>query len=192
MASNGNNVINIPNDNIHDMKCDHNMDITPINIQYNIRPLYDINNNGNEKVAQQINKFGCNICEYYTNKKSSIDKHITTQRHIIATNNAIKVADINKKYICESCDKCYNNRSGLWKHKQKCNLKQSKIFTSNNANDVKTIVNTMNNDDELKKFLIEQNNEFKAMILEQNKQNNELTKQIIEMSTKPTTTNNTH
>jgi hypothetical protein len=38
----------------------------------------------------------------------------------------------------------------------------------------------MNNDDELKKFLIEQNNEFKALILEQNKQ-------IIELSSKPTT-----
>ena len=38
----------------------------------------------------------------------------------------------------------------------------------------------MNNDDELKKFLIEQNNEFKTLILEQNKQ-------IIELSSKPAT-----
>ncbi len=66
--------------------------------------------------------------------------------------------------------------SSLCNHKRNCNKPIS-------GNDVKTIVNTMNNDDELKKFLIEQNNEFKTLILEQNKQ-------IIELSSKPTTTNN--
>ena len=123
---------------------------------------------GNVNPGEKAFKFGCNICDYYTNKKCNIESHVKTKKHI--GNQKTKKQQI---HVCQLCDKIYNNRSGLWKHKRNCNKPIS-------GNDVKTIVNTMNNDDELKKFLIEQNNEFKTLILEQNKQ-------IIELSSKPAT-----
>ena len=141
----------------------------------------------------KICKYQCIDCDYITNVKCNYMRHQLTPKHINLTNiNKLSHMETKKDKndkkdknifvqnesinICNNCNKIYQNRSGLWKHKRNCNKPIS-------GNDVKTIVNTMNNDDELKKFLIEQNNEFKALILEQNKQ-------IIELSSKPTTTNN--
>ncbi len=133
----------------------------------------------NLEVAKNIMKFNCDICDYHTSRKSSYDKHLNTTKHKIMQNPNfpnLEVAKVAKKTCICVCGKKYAHMSSLCNHKRNCNKPIS-------GNDVKTIVNTMNNDDELKKFLIEQNNEFKALILEQNKQ-------IIELSSKPTTTNN--
>ena len=130
----------------------------------------------------------CEFCDFKCRYKSDYTRHIHTPKHIRLTNDNKKTSENEnldaqtttkntkiRKYVCD-CGKEYIHMASLCKHKRNCNKHIS-------GNDVKTIVNTMNNDDELKKFLIEQNNEFKALILEQNKQ-------IIELSSKPTTTNN--
>ena len=45
---------------------------------------------------------------------------MSTQKH----KNNVSTTDDNakneKKYICENCDKEYNDRAGLWRHKKKC------------------------------------------------------------------------
>jgi hypothetical protein len=72
-----------------------------------------------------------------------------------------------KLHICQLCNKQYNDRTGLWKHKKTCNEKKE----INNSN-LKELVlevtpqNNNNNKDELIQYLINENKEFKNLILE--------------------------
>jgi hypothetical protein len=77
------------------------------------------------KVAQ---RFFCKSCNYYTDKKSSYDKHLTTSKHTKLTEvntfsnkSCHEVANDIKDFICNCCNKSFKSRVGLWKHKQKCN-----------------------------------------------------------------------
>ena len=104
-----------------------------------------------EKVAL---KFVCNTCDYTTSKKSSYDKHLLTDKHTVSltgdkgdATGDIKVAK-SCFLICEKCNKSYNSRNGLWKHKKNC------------KND------DCNDNTELVKYLMKENSELKNMILE--------------------------
>ncbi len=104
-----------------------------------------------EKVALT---FVCNICDYTTSKKSSYDKHLLTDKHAVSVTgdkgDTIGDTKVAKScfLICEKCNKSYNSRNGLWKHK--------KICKKGDCND-----NT-----ELVKYLMKENSELKNMILE--------------------------
>jgi len=119
-------------------------------------------------------KYFCDICYYNTSKKSSYEKHLLTRKHLDETKLKQNVA-----LICE-CNKVFNSRTTLWRHKKKC--------IENNCNEEKeqliNICESSNNiSPELILEIIKQNQEFKDLLLEQNKT-------IIELS-KNSTTNNT-
>ena len=104
-----------------------------------------------EKVAL---KFVCKNCDYETSKKSSYDKHLLTDKHTVSvtgdkgdTIGDIKVAK-SCLLICEKCNKSYNSRNGLWKHKKNCKK------------------DDCNDNTELVKYLMKENSELKNMILE--------------------------
>jgi len=114
-----------------------------------------------ESCSKVAKKYMCSHCDYTTCKKSSYDKHLSTQKHIIKslcnTCNQ-EVAKSCSQHICEKCSKIYISRVGLWHHKKKCMLSadpQEKL--ENTATD---------NKDELINYLIKENQEFKNMILE--------------------------
>ena len=65
-------------------------------------------------------KFSCINCDYYTNKKSSFDKHNLSARHNLAS-TIMPIMPIMPIITCKFCKKLYNDRTGLWKHKKKCN-----------------------------------------------------------------------
>ena len=103
-----------------------------------------------EKVAPG---FSCITCDYYTIRKSSYDKHITTLKHCQLTKGNTKVAksctpDNAAIFSCDFCDKHFKSRGGLWKHKKKC---------CNKTNDT--------NNKDLIMLLIKENSEFKNMII---------------------------
>jgi hypothetical protein len=134
-----------------------------------------------EKVAL---KFICKTCDYETSKKSSYDKHLSTVKHSVslAGDTCDATCDIKVAkscfLICEKCNKSYNSRNGLWKHKKKCLEKE---IENNETNEL----NEQNDSIELIKYLMKENSEFKQMIIEQNKQ-------MIEMSKNTGTYNTTH
>ena len=73
-------------------------------------------------------KYQCYDCYYNTSRKSSYIKHIHTAKHKELTAG---VGGLTKdcenvvncgKFFCKICNKEYNSRVGLWKHKQKCTL----------------------------------------------------------------------
>ena len=119
-------------------------------------------------------KYFCDICYYNTSKKSSYEKHLITRKHLDETKVKQNVA-----LICE-CNKVFNSRTTLWRHKKKC--------IENNCNEEKEqlfdICEQSNNiTPELVLNIIQQNQEFKDLLLEQNKI-------MIEMAKNNNTTNN--
>ena len=138
-------------------------------------------------------KFYCEKCHYGTSKKSNMTNHANSIKHK-SMENKLNSNDFKPKlsqdHICQKCNKKYKDNSGLWRHKKKCDI----IF-----NNEKTI----NEDDEhttenIKDIigsnmffeLLKQNNDFKELIIEQNKQIVEQNKMIVDLSTKTTITNN--
>jgi len=77
---------------------------------------------GTKSCSKNTQKFCCEICDYYTSKKSSYDKHILTLKHKNLTLSNAGGDDIScsGKYVCKKCNKTYISRNGLWNHKKKC------------------------------------------------------------------------
>ena len=132
-------------------------------------------------VSKKFNKFSCINCDYNTSRKSQYDRHLLTVKHKTIMGelllNDIKVPKGSKTYNCE-CGNKYKHRQGLWKHKQIC---QDKEQVELEDYDKLPNINQLNN---CFFELLKQNNEFKELILEQNKQISEQNKQIMELSSK--------
>jgi hypothetical protein len=125
--------------------------------------------------AKLCSVFCCNICDYTTGKKSSFDKHSESKKHknnaLTTINNGKSCSD--KKYMCEKCVKTFCDRAGLWRHKKKCNNEQNIIIDDESDK----IFDLDSNDSvELIKYLMQENSEFKQMLIEQNKQMTEIAK----------------
>jgi hypothetical protein len=72
-----------------------------------------------EKVAK---KYCCEPCDYFTSRKSSIDKHFLTAKHLSRTklNNLEQINCVESGYACKNCNKIYKVRNSLWYHEKKC------------------------------------------------------------------------
>ena len=137
-----------------------------------------------KKVPKSSKNYVCKSCDYNTVRESQYDRHLMTAKHKKLTLLTKKVPKSSKKFICESCDKCYKSRVGLWKHKQLCSdaidVSYNMVDNIAHQSSEMTIQSTESN---TIIELIRQNQEFKELIMEQNKQ-------LIELAQKPTTTNN--
>ncbi len=120
-------------------------------------------------------KYRCEKCDYTTSKYSQYTRHLETIKHnrIIMDNKKIQKSSKPLKMSNFSClcGKTYLFMSGLCKHKNKCS--EVTKFTD-------MIMTTSNNDNIIE--LLKQNEDFKALLIEQNKQIIEQNKQIIELS----------
>jgi hypothetical protein len=94
----------------------------------------------------------------------------------------------HSKYSCEFCNKEFNNRSGLWKHKQKC-LTEKDISN-------KDVNNKGLDEKDLIMMLINDNKDFKQLILDVCKEKDEyktMMMKVLENGTHNTTTHtNSH
>jgi hypothetical protein len=120
--------------------------------------------------------FSCNICDYSTSRKSQYDRHILTSKHKNLTLTNTFSSESSNIYNCTKCNKIYKSRVGLWSHKKKCNN------INININEEKIIEQTPEISCELILNIIQQNQEFKDLLLEQNKI-------MMEMSKNNNTTN---
>ena len=83
-------------------------------------------------------KYYCETCDYYANRNDLFNKHLLTGKHFrnaLATKKVEKVEKVvNEKFMCTICSKIYLSKSGLWRHKQKCNYQNLKNTESYNKN----------------------------------------------------------
>ena len=110
----------------------------------------------------------CEKCQYKTNTKKDFTKHEMTLKHQNETkmeqnipnvpNNPI-VDILSNKYYCTICNIQMNSKTTFWRHKQTCN-------NHTNTN------NDPSKKDDLIDYLIKENQEFKSLILELIKKDN--------------------
>ena len=132
---------------------------------------------GNKIQRNSAINYYCDFCDYKTSRKCNYDTHLMSLKHCKNCQMETfgnKIQQIQQKisktsqYECETCDKIFKNRSGLWKHSKKCiNIEKDKYMYEG--------INIKDKD---------------ALVLHLLKQNNDLQNKIIEMASHPTITNN--
>jgi hypothetical protein len=135
---------------------------------------------GDKTVSKMSNiEFKCDHCDYICSRKYNLMRHLSSSKHSKVINGDEKMSKVSKsnqdysmqsKFICNTCNKEYSSRNGLWKHKK----------TNHNNNDKSNI-----SDKELIMMLMKENSEFKNMMMK-----------VVENGTcnlvNNTTNNNTH
>ena len=131
-----------------------------------------VGNNIKQKLSTE---YYCELCDYITCRKSNINNHYKSTRHIMATNGNIIKQSENSNFICENCNKIYKDRTGLWKHKKKCGTNAIILTQGMDEEKDKDIEKLVN-------YLMKENAEFKQLIIDQNKQMLDQNKQMVDQN----------
>jgi len=152
-----------------------------------------------EKRLKKRLNFYCDFCKCNIVSKSKMDRHLLTDKHknaILETKKAKKGYD---EISCE-CGKIYKTKSGLWKHKKICNFlsnlndKDSSLNNiynttseNNNIEDELYVKNKImmnkdsdknNNYKDIICLLMQENKDFKNLLVKQQEQISELIPKI--------------
>ena len=127
------------------------------------------------KITQKnANKFVCDKCDYITSNKYDFDRHLSTTKH---KNNALTTeSNTLNKLQCLNCNKHFNDRAGLWRHKKKCCIIQCKEDLNDHTKQQQLVDYLLKENAEFKQLMIEQNKYMVTSIQEQNKHMLELAK----------------
>ena len=140
-------------------------------------------------------KFVCEICDVITNNKKDYNKHLLTRKHQNVYNYLQNVDNIPPpKYVCE-CGKKYNYRQSLYVHKKKClNLtSEAAEAAAAAAAAAGAAAGAAEAPTKVVDVLINENKDFKNLILELMKNNTDLQKQMLEVCKNSSTNiNNSH
>jgi hypothetical protein len=128
-------------------------------------------------------KYCCDKCDYKCYKNQDWERHISTDKHNRLTNTY--QLNIPKIYCCINCGNEYKHKQSLYNHKKKCGIE---INLNPNPNPNPNDPNIMS----LVLELVKQNTEFKELLVEQNKQNQNLQNKFIEMAKEKSITTNSH
>ena len=130
------------------------------------------------KMSQKIaHKYSCQNCDYNTSKKCDYMKHLATDKHKINTmeENGSNMEVLKVAQFTCNCSRIFNTHGGLWKHKQKCTNNNT---VNSNILEFQDNVKVDMNDPNLIIEILKQNQDFKQLIIDQNKtiieQNNKL------------------
>ncbi len=142
-----------------------------------------------KKLGEKGEKLYCEKCDYVTRDSWKYNRHISTSKHkkvekelqkddekvlekgekggkgekdeSLGKEEKEKNEENNNTFVC-CCGNQYAFRQGLWKHKKKCNyIIDYEKKNTNNDND-----NDTSNKDDLIQYLINENKDFKNLILE--------------------------
>ena len=138
----------------------------------------------NEEVSLH---YDCDHCNYTTTIHSNYKKHLLTAKHI-KLSEVSEVSEIVSQPIqCSICNKIYKSRPGLWAHKKKCIEKPvENTIVPTELTSTAVIIEIIKQNQEFKTLLIEQ----QKIQMEQQKENKELINKVIELSKEPRIVNN--
>lgn len=122
----------------------------------------------NEKIPKNPRIFSCENCNYNTNNSKDFKKHVLTSKHQKTIVSIQEIPENPKIQFQCVCGKVYKERTGMWRHKQTCSLLNKHSHTE------EQIPNTSNEpsnqvDMSVILELLKQNQEFKDLLIEQNK-----------------------
>ena len=131
-------------------------------------------------------QFICDVCDYKCCKKNDMDKHFNSNKHIRNKNgNNCNNGFVNTELKCINCNKLYKSRVGLWRHKKICNIDETI-----KQGELTLLEKISNKNNEKIDLLINENIDFKNIILELVKSNSDLQKQMIDVCKNSNTTIN--
>ena len=137
--------------------------------------------------------FVCEKCDFSCSKQSNWLSHTSTSKHTNRTKmNIIEQNKFDQSYTCKYCDKHYKARNSLWYHENKCKNATIEIENQNEnqkseSQDLVTYLMKQNQElmqkqnciiekpieiidsNTIIKQLIQQNKDFKDLLIEQNK-----------------------
>jgi len=151
-----------------------------------------------EKSLKIAKKFVCECCEYTCSKECDYKKHIATAKHNKVINSNGLVIEKSQLFVCNICSKEYKSNVGLWRHKKTCLFPTPPVqptfitmppvqFIHEENMLIKTLIDE-------NKELINDNKDFKNLILEMMKNNTDLQNKMMDMcknSNNTTINNNT-
>lgn len=142
-----------------------------------------------EKLQKSCTDFECNICAYYTSRKSSYNKHILTAKHINATKSIKSCKKLQQVYSCNKCGNQYKDSSGLWRHKQKASCEAETIL---DPTEEPFDYGEEFSDENIKAIVCKKDNtqELTGLIMTLIQQNKELTSQLIDIASSGKSVNN--
>jgi hypothetical protein len=134
-----------------------------------------------KKLKKNLHRFVCENCDFKCYMKCDWEKHIVRPKHINAVSgNNMETKKLKKTYSCE-CGKSFLSNSGLWKHKKSC-----EPLDNNDFDDPENLI----------KYLMKENAEFKQLLIDQNKQmmeqNNNMMGKFVELSKNVGNNNNSN
>jgi len=128
-------------------------------------------------------KFYCEKCDYGCYKKYCWKQHLLTAKHNKAN---LGLMQANEKYACENCNMNFKHQSSYCRHKKKCIIQNEESIDIENLN-----TNIDITDSNIIIQLIKQNDDFKNLLIEQNKTICELSKNST-ITNSNNSTNNSH
>lgn len=122
----------------------------------------------NKKIPGKSLDFNCSLCDYFTSSSKDYNKHCLTQKHqrLTNTNNFSPKNPKNPNLFNCQCGNVYKHMSSLCKHKKTCKF-----------------INPFKTDTVLEEYH-KKIDKLTDVVLDVVTKNNELTKQIIELSSK--------
>ena len=141
-----------------------------------------------KKLLKNSEKYKCEFCNFFTHVKCNYEKHIKSEKHV--RQQKIQML-ATKKYkennvFCDNCKKMYKNRSGLWRHYKKCVSNVNQIDNSNNKLDE---ITSITENQEHNNLDITDTKQLTKLVVNLLTQNQELTKQVLELSKQHTVSN---
>ena len=138
--------------------------------------------------SQKFPKYLCEFCDIKTNNKKDYTNHLLTRKHQnkvnqqhLAKSETDNAQIFPTAFICNFCNKEYESRSGLWRHKKNC-INPKFEPTANQINILTNLVlEVVKNNSEL----LQQNHVIQ-------KQSNEIQKQMLEVCKVGNTNINNH
>jgi len=121
-------------------------------------------------------KYNCKTCNFSTYKKTNYNLHIKTKKHISNSLSALSNTKNDKtNFQCNKCNKIYNDRSGLWRHKQSC--------MDDKSHEEENVIKPKgdHSDDDLIMMLINDNKALRNLLVEQSKENTECKNMMMEV-----------
>jgi len=152
-----------------------------------------------KKFTKSSTNYNCELCDYTTSRLSQYSRHLETVKHLKRLNstdfNNKNLKSSQLKFNCTLCNKIYKERTGLWKHKKTCvespSLESSSLESSSPAApslavpiDPESIGGYIKDKDSVIELLINENKDFKNIILELVKNNGDLQKQMMDVCSK--------
>ena len=132
-----------------------------------------------KKMPKNAEKFKCIKCNFICSKHSNYKQHLLTAKHRKNVNETTEpfenATNIQRVFMCNTCNIQFKSRTSLWRHKKSCSLLKGsnmELSTSNQDDDTDNkdllILELLKQNSEFQKLMTKETSELRNIITEQN------------------------